>query len=431
LDNVKIVIHAATPSIAMPAALRLTPSTTSATDGTPFWVTLTAVDASGNRFPGYRGTVHFSSSDGLAGLPSDYTFTAADAGTHTFWVTLQTTGNQTITARDTVAAAFNASTTVNLKPAGSLQLTPSATLLTAGTSFTLTVTVLDPSGNIARGYRGTVAIRSTDGQAVLPGSPHTFTAADNGVYTFTVTLKTAGSQTLFATDTVFTTVTGSAVTISVQSAAANHFQIDAPVTVAPNAPFDVTVTALDPYGNVDVNYLGTVHFTSSDGVATLPGDYTFAAADNGVVTFSSGVTLFTAGDQVLTVSDMISAITGSTTVTVSSGGGGGVSGSGGGGGGSGDGEEADPFGNSLAEIVASALVVPHRLLAPTTISATGRTKTVMRSLDLASVDQLFAATAEANHRTRCVRSQHHPFDLAEDGWLDLGSEDNARLLAVS
>jgi hypothetical protein len=86
--------------------------------------------------------------------------------------------------------------------------------------------------------------------------------------------------------------------------------------------------ALDPYGNIDVNYQGTIHFTSSDqdpGVV-LPDDYTFTADDQGVHTFAAGVTLVTLGDQTLTVTDVDSGITGSATVTVT---GAGVPGAGG------------------------------------------------------------------------------------------------------
>ena len=52
---------------------------------------------------GYTGTVHFTSSDPAASLPSDYTFTAADSGVHTFagGVTFNTTESQALTATDT------------------------------------------------------------------------------------------------------------------------------------------------------------------------------------------------------------------------------------------------------------------------------------------------------------------------------------------
>ena len=53
---------------------------------------------------------------------------------------------------------------------------------------------------------------------------------------------------------------------------------------------------MDAFGNTATGYLGTVHFTSSDGPAVLPANYTFIAGDNGVHTFTT-VTLKTAGTQ--------------------------------------------------------------------------------------------------------------------------------------
>ena len=42
------------------------------------------------------------------------------------------------------------------------------------------------------------------------------------------------------------------------------------------------------------NYTGTVHFTSTDSQAGLPGNYTFTSGDNGVHTFTNGITFKTA-----------------------------------------------------------------------------------------------------------------------------------------
>ena len=64
------------------------------------------------------------------------------------------------------------------------------------------------------------------------------------------------------------------------------------------AAHNVTVTADDAFGNTATGYLGTVHFTSSDGLAVLPGNYTFTAGDAGAHTFTNGVTLKTAGPAV-------------------------------------------------------------------------------------------------------------------------------------
>src|SRR6266850_288315 len=68
----------------------------------------------------------------------------------------------------------------------------------------------------------------------------------------------------------------------------------------------ITVTARDEFGNVVPNYAGTVHFSSSDALATLPANYTFVSGDNGTHTFS-GVTLKTIGSQSITASNMVAA----------------------------------------------------------------------------------------------------------------------------
>jgi hypothetical protein len=97
-----------------------------------------------------------------------------------------------------------------------------------------------------------------------------------------------------------------------------YFALAAPASVPPGTPFDVTITALDPYGNTAVNYQGTVTFSTSDtdpGVV-MPADYTFMAADAGVHTFTGGLTLSTPGDQTITATDMASGMTRTVTVTV-------------------------------------------------------------------------------------------------------------------
>jgi hypothetical protein len=71
-------------------------------DDSPFTLTVTAFDIYGNRATAYQGTVHFSSTDPQATLPDDYSFTAADAGSHPLTITLHTAGPQTVTMLDTV-----------------------------------------------------------------------------------------------------------------------------------------------------------------------------------------------------------------------------------------------------------------------------------------------------------------------------------------
>ena len=117
-----------------------------------------------------------------------------------------------------------------------------------------------------------------------------------------------------ATDAV-TGITGSA-NVTVTPAAAVGFSIIGPATVAADTPFDVAVAALDPYGNVDSNYQGTITFATTDpdpGVV-LPASYTFTANDAGVIP-AGGVLLVTPGDQGRYVTDTNS-LMGSLTLTV-------------------------------------------------------------------------------------------------------------------
>jgi Tol biopolymer transport system component len=275
----------------------------SSTAGSAFSVTVTALDAFNNVATGYTGTVEFTSSDGQATLPGNYTFTGSDAGVHTFTngVTLDTAGNQTVTATDSVTASIMGAAAVTVSPgvAASLQVAVPASS-TAGTAFTATVTAVDAFGNTATGYTGTVHFSSSDGQATLPGD-YAFTTDDQGSHSFTnaVTLDTAGSQSVSAIDSA-NSLTGSG-TVTVSPATATHYLVTAPQTATAGTAITVTLTALDQFGNTATGYTGTAHFTSSDGQAALPGDYTFTANDAGTQTFS--VTLMTAGTQSLTATD--------------------------------------------------------------------------------------------------------------------------------
>ena len=73
----------------------------------------------------------------------------------------------------------------------------------------VTVTALDQHDNTATGYAGIVKITSSDGGAVLPANAPL--GAGTGIGTFNVTLITAGSQTVTATDTVTPSMTGTSV----------------------------------------------------------------------------------------------------------------------------------------------------------------------------------------------------------------------------
>ena len=181
----------------------------SATVGVAFSVTLTVEDAYGNVVTGYTGTVHFTSSDPQAVLPADYTFTAADQGTHTFSATLKTAAVQMLAATDTGTYGVSGSEWgIAVQPAAASKFVLSAPASAQiGAAFSVTLTVQDAYGNVVTGYTGTVHFSSSDNTATLPAN-YTFTAADAGVHTWSgVILRKKGNKTLTVTDTLNSSLT--------------------------------------------------------------------------------------------------------------------------------------------------------------------------------------------------------------------------------
>jgi hypothetical protein len=159
---------------------------------------------------------------------------------------------------------------------------------TAGTAFVATVTTLDANGNVVPSYTGTVQLTSTDPLASSLGS-YTFTTADKGVHAFTVTLKTAGSETINAADSLG--LTGSA-SVSITPAAASALTfVQQPTGTTPGAVISpaVTVAVVDTFGNVETSDntdVVSVALGSNPGSATLGGT-TSVTVVRGVATFST------------------------------------------------------------------------------------------------------------------------------------------------
>jgi hypothetical protein len=167
---------------------------------------------------------------------------------------------------------------------------------TSGIAFPATVTALDASNQAVTSYSGTVHLTSSDGQAGLPGN----STLTNGTGTFAVTLKTAGSQTITATDSATAMITGTSTSVTVDPSAATHLSLAVQPTVTVGTAFSVTVTALDNSNNAVTTYSGTVHVTSTDGQAGLPGNSVLADG-----TGKLSVTLNTLGSQTITATDMM------------------------------------------------------------------------------------------------------------------------------
>jgi hypothetical protein len=276
--------------------------------GTASTFTVTAEDDLGRTFVGYRGTVHFTSSDLLAALPADYTFTAADNGRATFAAALFTIGTQSITATDTTSATLTGTQANILVNPRSFIVTDFPAQVTAGDEHIFTVTALDFFGNVATGYTGTVHFTSSDPHAILSGD-YTFTADDAGTHTFTATLVTAGTQSITVADTLTPAQSrGTQSGIEVDPAPASQFILTGfPSSTQAGQPHDLTVTVEDRFGNIVTGYNGTVTFSSDDPQADLPADYTFDPnSDAGVHIFS--ITLKTAGTRSITITDNVNGL---------------------------------------------------------------------------------------------------------------------------
>jgi hypothetical protein len=281
-------------------------------------VIVTVYDLYGNVKTDYTGQVYFASTDPYpATLPytsvSKYTFTGsgADNGVHTFpgiGFSLYTTDSQTITVTDGFISNTGNAIAVVAASVDHFAIT-SAGSATAGTPFSATVIALDAFGNTVVGFVGQVHFSTDDlGSGVVLPADYEFTLDDAGGHTFTngFTLVTAGTRSLEVSLVEDATKHG-ACGIDIGPGALFAFGLDDyPLGVSPGSSFSARVTALDLYGNVVTTFAGSVYFTSTDELATLPftseDPYTFDASENGVHEFS-GFSLQTLGDQRISATD--------------------------------------------------------------------------------------------------------------------------------
>jgi hypothetical protein len=197
-------------------------------------------------------------------LPADSTLSG---GTGTFAVTLKTAGSQTVIATDTQTASLAGSLGLVVTPAAASRSVLFGSVDShRGRRTAFTIVARDPFGNTATGYDGTVTFTSSDPLASVPaGSKLT-----GGTGAFDATLKTAGNQTITASDSTTPAISSQSAGIVVAPAAAAKLVLSAPSFAKAGRSFAVTVAARDQFGNPATGYAGTVRLTSSDPLATLP-----------------------------------------------------------------------------------------------------------------------------------------------------------------
>jgi hypothetical protein len=274
----------------------------------PFQVTVNGVDSLWNVTTAANGsgsTIRLTSTDPSAVLPANATLAN---GTRQFSVTLRTVGTATITASNiddiTKSASISPSLVITTAPFSQmLVLLPGETFApgtatgksgtpttqVAGVPFNVTIRSVDSVYNSVS-TNDVVHFVSSDAFAVLPSDA----ALINGLGTFNVTLKDAGSQTVNASDVTHPGITAglsSAITVNPNSWATLQVLLPGetsvpgsvsgktgtPTSQNAGAAFNLTVNAVDTYWNV-VATNASIHLTCTDANATVPADTTLGTS---------------------------------------------------------------------------------------------------------------------------------------------------------
>ncbi|HQQ59958.1 MAG TPA: SdrD B-like domain-containing protein, partial [Kiritimatiellia bacterium] len=280
-----------------------TGSATAQTAGPPFLVTVNAVDANWNLVDAIGDTVGITTTDPNATLPAN---AALIGGTQAFSVTFRTAGapQRTITATDISDGSKTANTspgiTVNLGAFTKLQVllpgetaapgtttgkTGTPTAQTAGGAFSVAIRAVDDCWNLIS-ISHVVALAASDSQANLPANG-TLSA---GSRTVAVTNKTAGLQTLTASDVTQPAIlpdTSTGYMVNPAAASKLAVQTQPSATATAGVPFaqQPVIRIEDQYGNLRSADTLTITATRSGGTGTLQGSTSIAAVD-GIASFT-------------------------------------------------------------------------------------------------------------------------------------------------
>ena len=331
--------------------------------GSGFPLSLTALDSYGNLDTNYAGNecIVFSGASNAPGgtAPSYGSAGSCSPGTQLTFIGGQATGadvasitlydaeNLTLMASDpTSGATGSLNMTVGPAALDSFTLSPSDASPVAGTTITVGLTALDEYQNVDTNYTGTQCIAFSgasnapdgtepsypSGVPCLSGdSPVDFSAglATDGAAP-SITLYDSQPVDLMATDVP--TLHFGSTAIDVTPGTLHSFAvIPDSTTQTAGAPFNVRLTALDQYQNVDTNFTGAqcVTFSGPDnapnGTAPTYPDPGTCGSGSSAVTFASGyvdgqnilsVTLFDAETADLTATLTTGTQTGSQDITV-------------------------------------------------------------------------------------------------------------------
>src|SRR5262249_43749540 len=140
---------------------------------------------------------------------------------------------------------------------------------TAGTAYSQTITASNGTGNKSVSYSLTGTLPAGLNFSTPSPATNSFTISGTPTAAGTVNIQVT------ATDTVGAQATLS-YTLTIKAGTATHFTVSAPGSATQGQSFSFAVTALDAFNNTATGYAGTVHFTSTDPLATLPANATLS-----------------------------------------------------------------------------------------------------------------------------------------------------------
>ncbi len=266
------------------------------TSGQTVTITATVSPESGTGTP--TGSVQFSIDGNPAGGPvalvgGQATLVTSSLGTGHHLISVTYGGDATFAM--STSADFDQSVLSGPATHFALALNPNSSM-TAGNSVSVVVVALDANNGLATGYSGTVHLSTSDAQGVVSADAPLMPGLGMGF--FSATLKTAGLQTITATDAAHPSMTGQAsITVTAAAAAALAFGVqpsDAPA-LAPISP-SITVRVVDAYGNL-TSSTASVGLAVTGAAATLSGTATQSAAA-GTASFG-GLSIAKAGSYTL------------------------------------------------------------------------------------------------------------------------------------
>ncbi len=281
-------------------------------------VTVEAKDIYDNRVTTYTGTVSFSSNDTQATMPANYTFVAGDQGIKSVpGVVLRTLGsNYYVKAEQVGNPSINGQQSpLEVVPGDAkiLVVDQITSPVTAGTPSNVRVTAYDQcgagNGNVAINYKGTIQFTTSDPSThpdkKLPAN-YTFVSSDLGTRTFPngVTLVTAGTQSVTATDTITSTITGTQSNIQVLPVTTDQYlayqtQPSSPQTAGVNWPQAFSVKRVDRYSNNITGDNSTqVNVEAAPGASSTLNGTKSATMSNSVATFAANTINYTKAETI-------------------------------------------------------------------------------------------------------------------------------------